>query len=194
MIKNLVFDLGDTLMSYQYKDIDKILGVNDAENIAKKFFSSDDFVAFMSDYRTEEELLNTYTQSEDEKRVLQSVLSDIRWCVYYPKLYEWINSLQEQGFKIYLLSNYSMDMFYKHIQLIPIKFDGIVVSEDVHMCKPDRAIYELLLDRFNLKAVETIFFDDRIENLKEPRNMGFVTLSLQLDKSSGIIGTDFICN
>ena len=93
MIKNLVFDLGDTLISYQYKDIDKILGVENAEAIQREFFESLDFWNFMYDTRTEHELLNTYPNNFEERKVIESVLTDLQWVVYYPKLYDWINDM-----------------------------------------------------------------------------------------------------
>ena len=194
MIKNLVFDLGDTLISYQYKDIDKILGIKNAFEIQKEFFRSSDYLCFMCDNRTEAELLNTYPNNFEERKVIESVLTDLQWVVYYPKLYEWINELKSKGFRIYVLSNYHKDMFDRHIKPIPISFDGILISEDVGTNKPSRNIYEVLLERYGLNPAETMFFDDRIENLEEPRNMGFLTLSLQLDKQSGVKGIDYISN
>lgn len=194
MIKNLVFDLGDTLISYQYKDIDKILGIKNAFEIQKEFFRSSDYLCFMCDNRTEAELLNTYPNNFEERKVIESVLTDLQWVVYYPKLYEWINELKSKGFRIYVLSNYHKAMFDRHIKPIPISFDGILISEDVGINKPSRNIYEVLLERYGLNPDETMFFDDRIENLEEPRNMGFLTLSLQLDKQSGVKGIDYISN
>ena len=40
------------------------------------------------------------------------------------------------------------------------------------MIKPDRQIYHLLLDRYNLKAENTIFIDDNINNVRAAEQIG----------------------
>ena len=49
--------------------------------------------------------------------------------------------------------------------------DGKVVSYEIHQVKPDRGIYETLLNRFSLKPEECIFFDDRKENTDTAKAM-----------------------
>ena len=44
-------------------------------------------------------------------------------------------------------------------------FDGEVVSSEVHLCKPEPEIYKLVLERYGLEASESLFLDDRIENV-----------------------------
>ena len=43
--------------------------------------------------------------------------------------------------------------------------DGKIVSYAVHLVKPDHAIYEELVRRYNLTREDCIFFDDREENV-----------------------------
>ena len=52
------------------------------------------------------------------------------------------------------------------------EFDGIVVSGQEKMIQPDRQIYHLLLDRYNLKAENTIFIDDNIKNVRAAEEIG----------------------
>ena len=44
------------------------------------------------------------------------------------------------------------------------------------MIKPDPKLYQVLLDRYNLKANETLFIDDNIHNIETAREMGFHTI------------------
>ena len=54
--------------------------------------------------------------------------------------------------------------------------DGIVVSGDEKLIKPDPKLYQVLLDRYNLKDSESLFIDDNIHNIETARDMGFHTI------------------
>jgi putative hydrolase of the HAD superfamily len=47
-----------------------------------------------------------------------------------------------------------------------------VISADIGLIKPDSEIYDHLLDKFKLKAEETIFIDDSRENIKAALKKG----------------------
>lgn len=51
-------------------------------------------------------------------------------------------------------------------------FDGVMVSSDVHLIKPDTRIYELLCRTYDLKPQECIFIDDRPENVEAAERVG----------------------
>ena len=53
-------------------------------------------------------------------------------------------------------------------------FDGIVVSGLEGTAKPDRAIFEVVVGRFHVEPSETLFVDDRAENVSAARSAGFV--------------------
>jgi len=52
-------------------------------------------------------------------------------------------------------------------------FDGCVASFAVKSYKPDEKIFREVLDRFNLKAGDVIFFDDSKANCEAAARMGF---------------------
>lgn len=64
--------------------------------------------------------------------------------------------------------------FFKH-------FDGIVVSGDENFVKPDPKLYQVLLNRYNLKADESLFIDDNLKNIKIASEMGFHTIHFTED-------------
>ena len=77
-------------------------------------------------------------------------------------------------YKIYGLTNWSAETIsiaYDRFSFFK-EFDGIVVSGQEKMIKPDRQIYHLLLDRYNLKAENTIFIDDNIHNIGAAEEIG----------------------
>lgn len=81
--------------------------------------------------------------------------------------------IRQKGYRIFILSNAS-DAFYIYFpEFRPLDyFDGIVVSADVHMVKPDAGIYQYLLEKYSLKPEECLFIDDRQDNVEGARKEG----------------------
>lgn len=80
---------------------------------------------------------------------------------------ELIKELKDNGYKIYLLSNASLN-HKNYWDKVPGSeyFDGVVVSSYIKLVKPDPRIYEHLLDKYNLKANECVFIDDSTLNVE----------------------------
>ena len=77
--------------------------------------------------------------------------------------------------RIYGLTNYSAEAWPKLAKLYPQfdgLFDGVLVSGVEKVKKPSLAVYELLIERFSLVPDETIFIDDRYENLEAAAQAG----------------------
>ncbi len=79
-----------------------------------------------------------------------------------------IRTLKEQGYHVYLLSNYPYDMYKVHWPAFSFYslVDGYVVSAVEKLIKPDQAIFRLLCERYQLKPQECLFLDDRRENVE----------------------------
>ena len=58
------------------------------------------------------------------------------------------------------------------------KFDGLLLSGEVKLIKPEIAIYELAISRFNLNPEETVFVDDKKENIEAAKKLNFITVHL----------------
>ena len=63
---------------------------------------------------------------------------------------------------------------YPFLQL----FDGLLISGEDKLIKPDQAIYQLAKKRFNLDPEETVFIDDKLENIEAAQKMNFKTIHL----------------
>ena len=93
---------------------------------------------------------------------------------------EVLRQLKDKNYKCYVLSNWSAETFegipidYPFMQL----FDGLLISGEDKLIKPDRAIYELAKKRFNLDPEETVFIDDKLENIEAAQKMNFKTIHL----------------
>ena len=92
-----------------------------------------------------------------------------------PGIYEVMKDLKDRGYQLYCLANWSHETFpivkKVHARLFEL-FDGIVVSGEEKMVKPNPEIYNLLLGRYNLNASESVFIDDRQRNVDGANQVG----------------------
>ena len=91
-----------------------------------------------------------------------------------------LNKLKEKNYECYVLSNWSAETFvgmtddYPFLQL----FNGLLISGQDKLMKPDVAIYELAINRFNLIPQDTVFIDDKLENIEVAKNLNLKTIHL----------------
>jgi len=89
-------------------------------------------------------------------------------------------NLKSLNYLCYILSNWSAETFvgmeddYPFLKL----FDGKIISGNENMIKPDKEIFNLAILRFDLMPENTIFIDDRLENVETAKKMGFKTIHL----------------
>jgi putative hydrolase of the HAD superfamily len=89
-----------------------------------------------------------------------------------------IRSVKESGNKLFVLSNMqfaSIDYLEKMHDIWSL-FDGIVISCRIQKVKPEKEIYEHLLNEHQLQASETVFIDDMSENLTTAARFGMQTI------------------
>ena len=97
----------------------------------------------------------------------------------FPKAYDFIRECKAKGYKLYVLSNWDAESFAVLKKMYPDLFnlfDGIVVSGEVGLMKPDPAIYQYLLETFDLDPDYTIFIDDQEENKEAAEQAGIHTI------------------
>ena len=88
--------------------------------------------------------------------------------------------LKEQNYECYVLSNWSAETFIGMVDDYPFLklFDGLLISGEDKLMKPDSAIYELAITRFNLMPQKTVFIDDKLENIEAAKNLNLQTIHL----------------
>ena len=77
-----------------------------------------------------------------------------------------MQALKDAGYGVYLLTNAGI-VFREYEGAIPAfkAMDGLFVSAEHQMLKPEPEIYLALLAEFGLKASETLFIDDNPVNI-----------------------------
>lgn len=178
MIKNLVFDFGKVLVDYSFDRIVDTFFTDEAELKAfKQVILAHEFI----DQCDKEDIpfaeiirqaQHTYPQWEHELQLfhdnyLNFVIGEV------PGMRSLLTRYREQGYKLYGLSNWC-SVVHDVIRKFDIlqMLDGYVVSSEVHLIKPSAEIYQCLLVRFQLKADECVFADDKMPNVLGARAVG----------------------
>lgn len=178
MIKNIIFDFGGVLLDWNPRYLYKSYFNNDEEmehfladicngewnikqDAGRPFAEAvKELQAKFPEYA---EAIQMY--DDDWEKMLKCEL---------PGSIDLLKELKSMGYGIYGLTNWSAEKIgyafanYSFFSL----FDGIVVSGVEKVVKPDRKIYEILLERYSLKPGECVFIDDNPDNVDMAKVLG----------------------
>ena len=99
---------------------------------------------------------------------------------FFQKTVDIFYKLKELNYPCYILSNWSVETYEGMEDKYPFlkDFDGKIISGRDFLIKPDPAIYELAISRFDLVPQETLFIDDRLDNIEAAQKLNFQTIHL----------------
>lgn len=85
-----------------------------------------------------------------------------------------LRELKEAGHPLYGLTNWSQETFPVAIERFDFLalFDGIVVSGQEGMVKPDPKLYQTLLERYDVDPARAVFIDDNKANVVAAEALG----------------------
>ena len=178
MIKNYIFDLGNVVLILRWDKILDKYNINNQEKdlLNKHIFESDEWVKLDEGTISKKEAIDIMKSNLPEN--LHSICEDIMnsWhsgLVINNEIIDLINEMREKGYNTYVLSNAPLDIdeFLEENDLKKY-FDGIILSAFDKMLKPNKEIYDLLLDRFKLNADECYFIDDKKINIEGAKAQG----------------------
>jgi 2-haloacid dehalogenase len=91
---------------------------------------------------------------------------------------EILRELHDGGVRVYALSNWSAETFPLARPRFPFLewFDGILISGEVKLAKPDPRIFAALLERFGLEPGSTVFVDDSAANVRAAADAGLIPI------------------
>ena len=91
-----------------------------------------------------------------------------------------LDYLKKNDYECYVLSNWSAETFEGMIEDYPFlkDFDGLLISGEDKLIKPDLAIYKLAIKRFNLVPQKCVFIDDKLENVQAAKKLNFNIIHL----------------
>ena len=180
MIRNMVFDIGNVLMGFRWKEyMRSLFGENEAliQTINQGIWHNGCWAAMdkgeMDGAATLRSAVAFAPQYEKEiKLTLDRVALAFHKFGY---AVPWLKELKRMGLNVYYLSNYSAFSIAANpdvLNFIPY-MDGGVFSFEVKAVKPDPEIYRCLCDKYDLKPEECLFTDDVPANVKGAQACGF---------------------
>lgn len=182
MIRNIIFDIGNVLTDYRWKEFLEEKGYQGEllERIAQASVLSPLWNEYDRGEWTDEQILQAFVdrdpQIEEELRHAFADFNNLVTKRDYAIL--WIQELKNEGFHVYYLSNFSRkayDECQDSLDFIPF-MDGGILSYQDHVIKPDPAIYRLLMERYHLKPEECVFLDDVLHNVEGARAEGMYAI------------------
>lgn len=177
-IKNIVFDFGGVLLDwnprYLYKDYFK-------DEKEMEYFLSE---ICNSEWNVQQDagrpfaeavklLQAQYPQYSEAIRMYDEYWYKMLKCEF-PESIALLKELKSSGYGIYGLTNWSAEKIgyaFSNYDFFGL-FDGIVVSGDEKVAKPDPKIYRILLERYGLVPGECVFLDDNADNVKAAEALG----------------------
>jgi 2-haloacid dehalogenase len=92
-----------------------------------------------------------------------------------------LQDIREQGHPLYAITNWPAETFPRARERWEFLgwFDDIVVSGEERASKPDREIYDVLVQRTGQDPAKTVFIDDREPNIRAAEDLGFITVKFE---------------
>lgn len=212
MIKNIIFDLGGVLLDLdmpycitRFKslglDLNKLTESNKNSTSAstqKNAVLCEGMVATgaMNLYQTGDISTDDFFLGMQRYALPGTTMKQLKdaWntcCLTIPqyrldKVYE----LRQKGYNIYMLSN-TNDEHWQDIvarcfgsyEDVTRYFHRTFLSQEMHLAKPNDAIYTTLLSEINAEASECLFIDDSQPNIDAASALGFHTIKAQVTKT-----------
>lgn len=179
MTKNIVFDVGKVLVSFEPVAYLESLGYDKKTRdiLTSAIFQHPLWVELDRGVLPFSEVMEGFLENapgyeKEIKEVFEKLGQTIE---LMPYAVEWTEELKSQGFHLYIISNYGEYLFEQTKD--KMKFleymDGVIFSYQCKKIKPNLEIYEELLKKYHLNADESVFIDDCLENVEAAENVGY---------------------
>lgn len=172
MIKNLIFDFGKVLVDYDFF------------NTIRRYFKTDKDLLEFAELFTSMDFLNQCDKEEIPfEQIIQNAQKEhpkfeFQLQKFYDEYVQFVTGevpgmrdlliqLRQEGFRLYGLTNWCSKVHevMKHWEILNM-LDGVVISSDEKLIKPDVAIYLRLCEKYGLKPEECLFTDDKAINVE----------------------------
>lgn len=179
MIKNVIFDLGNVIFKLKFKDIIKRFTEDEKEErlLENVIFNSEQWLQLDDGVISKENAINIMLSKLpfNLHEICKKIMED--WTFLglelNDQMIDFVKKIRDRGYNTYILSNAPLEIpnYLKKLHLIEY-FDGKIISAEEKLSKPNLEIYKLLLNKFNLNSEESLFIDDKLENIKAAEECG----------------------
>lgn len=182
MRSTLVFDIGNVLIHWDPALVFSELIPDHAER--EHFFRE----VLPPEWNLEQDRGRSWAEAEAERIALFPDKADLirafraRWHDMVPHALEHnvavLMAARAADVPCYAITNFAADTFAEAQARFPFlkEFDGIVISAQEKLLKPDPAIFEVFLGRYGREARECLFLDDSAKNIATAQGLGFATV------------------
>ena len=178
MLKNIIFDAGNVLVEIRWNQVMQKLGFDDEvlNRVSEATVRSEQWKEYDRSACSDEELISMFVANdpEMEKEIRLFMEHESEAIVAFSYAKEWVKSFKDNGYNCYILSNYSKSTHEKTKAERSYEeyIDGAIYSWQLQIVKPEPAIYQELLERYELTPQECVFMDDNIMNVEMARKLG----------------------
>ncbi len=173
MIRSMIFDMGQVLIRWSPQQLTERFCLTPEEDalLRREVFGNVEWVALDHGTLTEEAALASICRRLPEHLHPMARQLVCAWweapLVPMPGMEELLARLKKRGYGLYLLSNAGLPL-RRYFSRIPGSryFDGLLVSSEEKLLKPQKEIYQRLLEKFSLKPEECFFVDDSPANIE----------------------------
>ena len=109
-----------------------------------------------------------------------------------------LQKLEHSEYELFGLTNWSAETFpyaLENYDFFSIFKGKIVVSGTEKLIKPNPEIWHVLLNRYQIKAEESVFIDDNFKNIEVAKSLGFICIHIKedtdLEKELRDLGIEF---
>jgi putative hydrolase of the HAD superfamily len=177
----VVFDLGGVLLRWNPTEIVNSCFADEATRslVEREIFQHADWLDMDRGVLLEQDAIQRFHQRTgrslaDMSRLLQAVKDSLH---PIEATHEILKELSDHLVPLYCLSNMPATTadYLRARHAFFMLFQGIVISGEINLIKPDNAIFEHLIQRFGLTPERSIFIDDSLANIESAAKLGFKT-------------------
>ena len=191
MIKNIVFDIGNVILNFRYKEVVKEFSNNKEEQdfIVDNIINSPEWLQYglidtgYIDRNIAISLIQDRTNHKMDNLVYDFWMNYPKYLKINKEVIDIIIDLKNKNYNIYLLSNIN-PYITKNIKETSNLFDlvdGYILSYEVHQIKPYEAIYKKLINTYKINPEESLFIDDNLNNINTGKRIGFISKKVEQD-------------
>ena len=184
-IKNVIFDLGAVMFNWNPEaiSVNFTKDVDLQKRIQSQLYYHQDWKDFDCALITEIEATKRASKRLDISHVeAQELFKQTKESLtLISKTRDVLREVKDKKLKAYCLSNISPELFnyvYERHDLFEL-FDGVVTSGEEKTGKPNKRIFEILLERHQLDATECLFIDDSKDNTATANMLGIETVTFK---------------
>ncbi|WP_044932821.1 HAD family hydrolase [Butyrivibrio sp. AC2005] len=177
-INTVIFDIGNVLVDFRWEDFLRDKGYDEemVQRIGDASVRSEAWNEFDKGVLDSKGIIDGFVKNDPSiEKELREAFADLTGLLgKRERTIPWIKALKKKGYKVLVLSNFSKQALEPNLFMNEFldEVDGGILSYRYKIIKPDRAIFELITDKYDLVPEECVFIDDTVKNIEAAKKFG----------------------